>query len=47
MPNNLSSLPVNIEDIRQAAKVIEGKVIKTPLNFSKTLSENYGSASLD
>lgn len=42
MSNNPPSLPITIEDIRQAAKIIDGKVNKTPLNFSKTLSEITG-----
>lgn len=42
MQNDSSSVSVTIDDIRQAAKIIDGKVIKTPLNFSKTLSEITG-----
>lgn len=42
MQNDSSSVSVTIDDIRQAAKIIDGKVVKTPLNFSKTLSEITG-----
>jgi threonine dehydratase len=36
------SLPVTLEDIRAAAKAIEGQVLRTPLRHSRTLSQIAG-----
>ena len=35
-------LPVTLEDVRAAAKVIEGQVVRTPMRHSRTLSEIAG-----
>ncbi|HEV7960103.1 MAG TPA: threonine ammonia-lyase [Rhizomicrobium sp.] len=36
------SLPVTLEDVRAAAKAIEGQVLRTPLRHSRTLSQIAG-----
>ena len=36
------SLPVTLEDVRAAARVIEGQVVRTPMRPSRTLSEIAG-----
>ena len=41
-PDTPSALPVTLADIEAAAKVIEGKVERTPLRYSRTLSEITG-----
>ena len=41
-PDTLSALPVTLADIEAAARVIEGKVERTPLRYSRTLSEITG-----
>jgi threonine dehydratase len=35
-------LPVTLEDVRAAAKVIEGQVVRTPMRHSRTLSDIAG-----
>src|SRR5579864_8764544 len=35
-------LPVTLEDIRNAARTIEGQVLRTPMRHSRTLSEIAG-----
>ena len=35
-------LPVTLEDVRAAAKVIEGQIVRTPMRASRTLSEIAG-----
>ena len=37
-----SSLPVTLADIEAAAKAIEGQIERTPLRYSRTLSEITG-----
>src|ERR1700722_9368665 len=37
-----SSLPVTIDDVRAAAKAIEGQVLRTPVRHSRTLSQIAG-----
>jgi threonine dehydratase len=41
-PAILSDLPVSLQDIREAAKRIEGAVVRTPTLLSRTLSELTG-----
>src|SRR5579863_1483655 len=36
------SLPVTLEDVRAAAKTIEGQTVRTPMRYSRTLSEIAG-----
>ena len=38
----MASLPVTLEDIRNAARTIEGQVLRTPMRHSRTLSEIAG-----
>ena len=38
----MASLPVTLEDIRNAARTIEGQVVRTPTRHSRTLSEIAG-----
>jgi threonine dehydratase len=38
----VASLPVTLEDIRAAAKTIEGQVLRTPTRHSQTLSQIAG-----
>ena len=35
-------LPVTFEDVRAAAKVIDGQIVRTPMRFSRTLSDIAG-----
>ena len=37
-----SSLPVTLDDVRAAAKAIEGQVLRTPIRHSRTLSQIAG-----
>ena len=37
-----SSLPVTLDDVRAAAKAIEGQVLRTPVRHSRTLSQIAG-----
>jgi threonine dehydratase len=37
-----SSLPVTLDDVRAAAKAIEGQVLRTPIRHSRTLSNIAG-----
>ena len=37
-----TKLPISIEDVRDAAKVLEGQIERTPMRLSKTLSEITG-----
>ena len=37
-----TKLPVTIDDIRAAQKLIAGQISRTPLSYSKTLSEITG-----
>ena len=39
---NVSETPVSLDDVRAAAKVIEGQVERTPMRLSRTLSEITG-----
>ena len=38
----MTSLPVTFDDVRAAAKTIEGQVVRTPTRYSRTLSEIAG-----
>jgi len=38
----LTSLPVTLDDVRAAAKTIEGQVVRTPMRHSQTLSDIAG-----
>ena len=35
-------LPISVEDVRAAAKVLDGQIVRTPMRHSKTLSEITG-----
>ncbi|MCI4643986.1 MAG: threonine ammonia-lyase [Hyphomonadaceae bacterium] len=37
-----AALPLSIEDVREAARIIDGQVLRTPLTHSRTLSEITG-----
>ena len=37
-----TKLPISIEDVRDAAKVLEGQIERTPMRLSQTLSEITG-----
>ena len=39
---DVSETPVSLEDVQAAAKVIEGQVERTPMRYSRTLSEITG-----
>lgn len=40
--SEVADLPLTIEDVREAARILEGQVLRTPLRHSRTLSEITG-----
>ncbi len=40
--SEVADLPLTIEDVRAAARILEGQVLRTPLRHSRTLSEITG-----
>ncbi|MEC7291139.1 MAG: hypothetical protein VXW22_13705, partial [Pseudomonadota bacterium] len=38
-------LPISIEDVREAASVLDGQIERTPMRHSRTLSEITGNPS--
>ena len=37
-----AALPLTLEDVREAARIIDGQVLRTPMRHSRTLSEITG-----
>ena len=42
MTTMTTALPISVEDVRAAAKILEGQIERTPMRHSKTLSEITG-----